>query len=127
MLPTSRVTSSAWRRGLPWRWAGGALIVGTILTVVVAQIDLGHTTNLVLALLIAATKGTLVAAIFMHLKWERSVSVWASLGLCAAFFVFLMAVPVLTVNDYPPGVKHDRTGSWDVLPEVTATEHGGGH
>ena len=103
----------------------GALVVGTILTVVVAKIDLGHTTNLVLALLIAATKGTLVAAIFMHLKWERSVSIWISLGLCAFFFVALMVLPVAIANDYPPGVKHDRTGSWDVLPEVTV--HEGGH
>ncbi len=105
----------------------GALIVGTTLTVVVANIDLGHTTNLVLALMIAAAKGTLVAAIFMHLKWERSASVWISLGLCAVLFTVLMTLPVLTVNDYPPGVKHDRTGSWDMLPATTVVEHEGGH
>ena len=103
----------------------GALVVGTILTVAVAHIDLGASTNLVIALSIATVKGSLVAAIFMHLKWERSASVWVALALGAVFFVFLMVLPVLTVNDYPPGVKHDRTGSWDVLPATAV--HEGGH
>lgn len=49
-----------------------ALIVATILTVAQSQIKgLGHTTNLVLGLMVACTKGTLVALFFMHLKYEK--------------------------------------------------------
>lgn len=48
----------------------GALIALTVLTVLVAKIDIGPF-NIWLALAIAAAKGTLVAAIFMHLFWDR--------------------------------------------------------
>ena len=101
-----------------------ALFFGTILTVVVAQFDFTDMGNVAVALLIAATKASLVAAIFMHLKWEKTPWIWWPLALCAIFFVVLLALPVLTVNDHPPGVT---TGPWDVLPAAVADDHGGGH
>ncbi len=50
----------------------GALIILTILTVAQSRIEgLGHTTNRIIGLAIAVTKGSLVALFFMHLKFEK--------------------------------------------------------
>lgn len=86
-----------------------ALAVGTVLTVVASQYDFGGSTNVVIALAIATVKASLVAAIFMHLKWESCSAIWVTLALCAVFFVVLILVPVLVVNDLPPQV---RIGTW---------------
>ena len=85
------------------------LLVGTVLTVLAAQVDFRGHWNFVIALAIAAVKASLVAAIFMHLKWERAATIWSALVLCAVFFVALMVLPVLTVQDLPPQVK---MGTW---------------
>ena len=45
-----------------------ALIVGTILTVLVARFDLGPLNNVVM-LTIACTKALLVILFFMHVRW----------------------------------------------------------
>lgn len=86
-----------------------ALAVFTVVTIVVAQIHIQPPWNVVVALLIATVKATLVVVIFMHLKWDRFISIWAVLGLCAVFFVVLMLLPVLIANDLPPQVHH---GIW---------------
>lgn len=85
------------------------LAVLTVVTVLAAQVDISHWGNLSLALAIASVKASLVAAIFMHLKWERTAWVWFTLLLCAFFFLVLMAVPTLMMLDHPPGVK---IGTW---------------
>ena len=86
-----------------------ALAVLTVVTVAVSKIPFPGAGNVIVALLIALGKASLVAAIFMHLKWEKSPSVWWVLICCALFFVVLMLVPVLTVNDIPPQVHE---GTW---------------
>ena len=86
-----------------------ALAILTILTVAASTVDFGGSINVIIALVIAVCKASLVAAIFMHLKWEKTPSIWWVLALCAAFFVVLMVLPVATVRDLPPGVK---LGSW---------------
>ena len=49
-----------------------ALIGLTILTVAQSRIpNLGHTTNLIIGLIVACTKASLVALFFMHLKYEK--------------------------------------------------------
>jgi caa(3)-type oxidase subunit IV len=50
------------------------------------------------ALFVAIVKGTLVAGYFMHLVSEKKL-IYAVLVLTAAFFVALLALPVLTVHD----------------------------
>lgn len=77
----------------------GALAVGTILTVLAAQIHVSTPAHITIALAIAVVKASLVAAIFMHLKWERSQSIWIALLFCAIFFAALMLLPVLTMED----------------------------
>jgi cytochrome c oxidase subunit 4 len=50
----------------------GALILLTILTVGQSRIEgLGHTTNRIIGIAVAITKGSLVALVFMHLKYEK--------------------------------------------------------
>jgi len=97
------------------------LAVLTIITVAVAQFHFSDVGNIAVALLIAAFKASLVAAVFMHLKWERAAWIWGSLILCAAFFMVLIFVPVLTNSDSPPQVQHS---SWDVQPAATAPPSG---
>jgi len=97
-----------------------ALAIGTVITVAASRVHFGEHGNVVVALVIAVVKASLVAAIFMHLKWEKSMWIWYSLGLCAIFFVFLMSLPVLTTHDTPALTEHrtwDRTaGSVEHAP-----------
>lgn len=86
-----------------------ALAVFTVVTVAVSTLDVTKGLGIGIALAIAATKASLVAAIFMHLKWERSTVIWGTLALCVIFFFVLILVPVLTVSDWPPQVKY---GTW---------------
>lgn len=94
-----------------------ALAVLTILTVAVSRVHFSGSGNVVVALLIAAFKASLVAAIFMHLKWEKAPSIWWVLAVCALFFVVLILLPVLSVGELPPQAQH---GMWDVTPQAGA-------
>lgn len=66
-----------------------ALFGLTGLTVYTAQqVDLGGTLNLVLAMVIASTKATIVALYFMHLKFEDKLT-WVY-ALYPLFLLFLL-------------------------------------
>jgi cytochrome c oxidase subunit 4 len=82
----------------------GFLIVLTIVTATVATIDLGPL-NIVVALLIAMAKASLVILFFMHMKWSpRLVQIVA----VAALF-WLAILIALTLSDY-------RTRHWTPSP-----------
>jgi cytochrome c oxidase subunit IV len=49
----------------------GTLLVFTVITVAASYVNLGHTGNLIVALLIATVKASVVALIFMHLFWDH--------------------------------------------------------
>ena len=72
-----------------------ALMVGTVLTVAVSYFHLPVAAAILVALVIASFKGSLVAAFFMHLSHERKVIYWVLL-LTVAFFIALMFIPSLT-------------------------------
>lgn len=55
-----------------YMWVTAALFIGTIITVMVSHYHFGAW-NIVVALLIACTKGTLVALYFMHLKYDNKL------------------------------------------------------
>lgn len=76
----------------------GALMVLTIVTVALAKLHVSVPVALTLGLLVATIKGTLVAGIFMHLFDEKKYIYWLLL-LTAAFFVFLLFVPLMTAAD----------------------------
>jgi cytochrome c oxidase subunit 4 len=72
-----------------------ALMIGTVLTVAVSYFHLPVAAAILVALVIASFKGSLVAAFFMHLSHERKVIYWVLL-LTVAFFIALMFIPSLT-------------------------------
>ena len=80
----------------------GALMALTIITVGVSYVHLPLALAVVVALIVATIKGSLVAMYFMHLLHERKVIYWV-LMLTVIFFVFLMFVPLLTNLDRIPG------------------------
>lgn len=86
-----------------------ALAVFTLITVVASRIDLRGNWNIVTALVIAAIKASLVAAVFMHLKWERAAAIWSAVALSVAFFLVLIVLAVLTMQDLPAMTK---MGTW---------------
>jgi cytochrome c oxidase subunit 4 len=74
------------------------LMVLTLVTVAVSYLDLSIGMAVTVAMLVAIIKGSLVACYFMHLISEKKL-ILAVLALTVAFFIVLMALPVLTVND----------------------------
>jgi cytochrome c oxidase subunit IV len=71
----------------------GALAFFTVVTVGIAYLHLPHVLAIVVAMIVATIKGSLVALYFMHLNSERSVIYW-TLGLTLCMFVFLMMIPL---------------------------------
>ena len=68
----------------------GALMVGTVVTVLASYIPFGNTkVNIAVALLIASVKAFLVAGYFMHLISERKM-IYGILAATAFFFAGLM-------------------------------------
>jgi cytochrome c oxidase subunit 4 len=72
-----------------------ALMVLTVITVAISYLDLSVPLAVTVALFVAIIKGGLVAGYFMHLVSEKKL-IYAVLVLTVAFFVVLMALPVLT-------------------------------
>ena len=73
----------------------GALIVGTVLTVVVAKFDLGPLNNIVM-LTVACAKALLVILYFMHVRWSTRLT-WV---VAASGFFWLLILFTLTMADY---------------------------
>ena len=78
---------------------GAALLVFTGVTVAANQFHFVVPVAITVALIIAAMKGSMVAAVFMHLSHEKRW-VYGALLLTIAFFIVLMSVPLLTVLDH---------------------------
>jgi cytochrome c oxidase subunit 4 len=77
----------------------GALMVGTILTVAAAFVDLDHVftgANTVVALTIAVIKATLVVLYFMHVRYSTRLT-WV---IVVAGFFWLAILFALTMADY---------------------------
>lgn len=78
-----------------------ALIVGTVVTALVARVDLGTyhgiDANTVVALFIATCKASVVVLIFMHVKYTSEKMTKAIL-LAALFWLILLLV--LSLTDY---------------------------
>jgi cytochrome c oxidase subunit 4 len=72
-----------------------ALMVGTIVTVIVAFFDFGYMNNVIM-LAIAVTKALLVILFFMHVRWSSRLT-WVVAG---AGFFWLLILFSLTMADY---------------------------
>ena len=93
-----------------------ALAVLTVITVAVSYIDMNTTQAVVVALVVATIKGSLVAAFFMHLLSEEKF-IYAVLVLTMIFFVALFVLPIGTYAD-AVGDQHVIGGA-----EAAAEEH----
>jgi cytochrome c oxidase subunit 4 len=103
------------RKTLRTYWMiGAALFAFTVITVAVNQVHLAVPFAITVALIIATMKGSMVAAVFMHLSHEKKW-IYGALVLTVIGFVILMTVPFFTV--------HDSIGT---PIEVPAAEHAGG-
>src|SRR3977135_581735 len=77
---------------------GAALLVFTVITVAANQFHLAVPVAITVALIIAAMKGSMVAAVFMHLSHEKRFG-YGTLLVTAAFFLVLLLIPLLTSLD----------------------------
>jgi cytochrome c oxidase subunit 4 len=77
---------------------GGMLLVFTAITVAANQVHLAIPIAITVALIIATMKGSMVAAVFMHLSHERRW-IYGALLLTVIFFIVLMSLPVFTTMD----------------------------
>jgi caa(3)-type oxidase subunit IV len=77
---------------------GAALLVFTAITVAVNQLHFAVPIAITIALIIAATKGSMVASVFMHLSHEKQW-IYGALILTVVFFIVLMFVPLATISD----------------------------
>ncbi|MEE8368075.1 MAG: cytochrome C oxidase subunit IV family protein [Thermoanaerobaculia bacterium] len=75
-----------------------ALAALTLITVAVSYLDLTIGVAVVVALLIASVKGSLVAGFFMHLIAERKL-IYYVLLLTLVFLVALIFLPMGTIAD----------------------------
>jgi len=95
---------------------GGLLLVFTAITVAVNQVHLAVPLAITVALVIATMKGSMVAAIFMHLNHEKKW-IYGALILTVVFFAVLMLLPGLTVAD----------GIGRSTQKAAPAEHAAGH
>jgi len=73
---------------------GAALLVLTAVTVGISYIEFAVPLTILVALVVATTKGSLVATYFMHLIDERK-SILATLLLTMFFFLVIIFIPIL--------------------------------
>ena len=73
----------------------GALLLGTLITGVAADFDMGIL-NPVIALAIACTKAVIVILFFMHVKYQSKL---IKMTVGAGFFTFLV-LTMMTLTDY---------------------------
>ena len=71
-----------------------ALLVLTVITVAASRVDFGAA-NLLIAMLIASVKASLVIAIFMHVKWDTAINKIVFLS----SFLFLSLLLIFTLSD----------------------------
>ena len=81
----------------------GILLVLTVITVAVTDVDLGSF-NLVVALIVAVAKASVVALYFMHLRWD---SPFNSVILVAAFLFVAIFIGIAIVDShaYQPNIE----------------------
>jgi len=77
---------------------GGLLLVFTAITVGVNQVHLAVPLAIMVALIIATMKGSMVAAIFMHLNHEKKW-IYGALILTVVLFIAVLMLPMLSMSD----------------------------
>lgn len=89
-------------------WVGAALLVLTGVTVALSYVDFGsRSNNIIVGLMVASLKASLVAAIFMHLKGEK-LTIWRFLWFTAIFVLGLFLLSLLHKLDQITGTDYSK-------------------
>lgn len=87
---------------------GAALLVLTGVTVALSYVDFGsRSNNIIVGMLVATFKASLVAAIFMHLKGEK-LTIWRFLWFTAFFAFGLFMLTLLHNSDPIAGTSYSK-------------------
>ena len=78
--------------------AGLALLALTVITVAVRFVDLGEA-NMPIAMGVAVVKATIVALVFMHLRWDRPFNLLVLVG-SILFVLLMLAFTSMDVRQY---------------------------
>jgi len=82
-----------------------ALLILTVVTVAVSNLQFGVALGIIVALIIASVKGYLVACNFMHLSSEKKV-VYFVLIIAAVFFIAMMLIFYVSHFNLPEGAEY---------------------
>ena len=85
----------------------GALIVLTVVTVVTAtqpMFNFGAYTNLIIAMIIATVKATLVCLFFMHLLYDRKFNLLIFMG-SLLFVLLFVSFSMMDTAQYQPNIQ----------------------
>tara|TARA_Y100000766_G_C18413931_1_gene368767 strand:+ start:49 stop:489 length:441 start_codon:yes stop_codon:yes gene_type:complete len=94
-----------------------ALLFLTVITVGVAQFDLGSL-DMPVALLVAGVKASIVSLFFMHLRWDRPINILVLIG--SIFFVVLFLV--ITMFDTGQNIDLKYSGDSSKVKEVLESQ-----
>ncbi|MAC17697.1 MAG: oxidase [Flavobacteriales bacterium] len=94
-----------------------ALLFLTVITVGVAQFDLGAL-DMPVALLVAGVKASIVSLFFMHLRWDRPINILVLIG--SIFFVVLFLV--IAMFDTGQNVDLKYSGDSSKVKEVLESQ-----
>ena len=105
---------------------GAALLVFTAITVAANQVHLAVPIAVTVALIIATMKGSMVAAVFMHLSHEKKW-IYGALLLTVVLFVVLMCLPVFTTLDNLFWTVGFAVPAWSAYEVVTMWLYANGY
>ena len=118
----------------------GALLCLTVVTVGVSELGLPMPFSIIIAMLVACVKATLVVTVFMHLIWDKKLNTVVfivSVAWMLIFFSLTMADMLsrgMVVEEHGHFYKFDETmdkgelpAGWRVADPNHVDAHGGGH
>ena len=86
-------------------WVGLVLLLMTAMTVAARQLNIGIAAAILIALMIAAFKGSLVASFFMHLASEKK-AIYILLLSTLFLFIVLIALMLVGRSNVYEGLTH---------------------
>lgn len=100
------------------------LLILTVVTVGVSRIDFGPA-NMLIAMLIASVKASLVILFFMHVKWDTAINkivFLSSFLFLSLLFVFTLADQATRRIDHPMHVTKAKVNKEWVYPKPASSE-----
>jgi cytochrome c oxidase subunit 4 len=83
------------------------LLVLTILTVTVTQVDLGSSLNLSIAMIIATIKAAMVCLYFMHLRFDKPFNALILVS-CIGFVILFLGLSTLDTESYSDDIRWEQ-------------------